>query len=291
MKCNGWLARDDPVLKPVEREGEDLNGLIFLRRFSNFLQVPDSESDFPAADLRFALSGSPVYRCPPEKMGFEEQMKSAAGLAAAFAPHEALALSLLPHATEAGDGAHDPAHILRVFRNAFRIQAEEGGDERILAAAVLLHDCVSVEKNSPMRSHASRLAAEKASDILAALGWSEADAQAVSHAVLTHSFSANIQPETTEAKILQDADRLDAIGMIGAARCFYIAGRMNSALYDLLDPLAENREPDDRAFAIDHFPLKLFRLAEGFQTETGRRLATERHERLKSVLDQLLSEI
>jgi uncharacterized protein len=213
------------------------------------------------------------------------------GLAAAFAPHDDLAERLLPHATEAGDGAHDPAHVLRVFRNAMRIHAREGGDGRILAAAVLLHDCVSVEKNSPLRSQASRLAAEKADDILRNMGWSDHDRQAVSHAVLTHSFSANIAPEILEAKILQDADRLDAIGMIGAARCFYIAGRMNSALYDVLDPLAENRPLDDRRFAIDHFPAKLFRLAEGFQTETGRVLAAERHERLKSVLAELLSEI
>lgn len=217
--------------------------------------------------------------------------ETAARLADAFAPHQALAASLLPHATAAGDGAHDPAHILRVFRNAMRIQAAEGGDARLLAAAVLLHDCVSVEKNSPLRASASRLAAEKASGILQGVGWSEADRAAVAHAVLTHSFSANIVPETLEAKILQDADRLDAIGMIGAARCFYIAGRMGSALYDLLDPLAEQRQPDDKAFAIDHFPIKLFKLADGFQTATGRSLAAERHERLHTVLDQLISEI
>lgn len=212
-------------------------------------------------------------------------------LADAFAPHQALAEVLLPHATEAGDGAHDPAHILRVFRNALRIQAVEGGDPRVLAAAVLLHDCVSVEKNSPLRTQASRLAAEKASDILAGLGWSEQDRVAVAHAVLTHSFSANIPPESLEAKILQDADRLDAIGMIGAARCFYIAGRLGSGLYDVLDPLAENRLLNDKAFAIDHFPVKLFKLADGFQTATGRTLAAERHDRLQSVLDQLVSEI
>ena len=212
-------------------------------------------------------------------------------LAEAFAPHQALATVLLPHATEAGDGAHDPAHILRVFRNAMRIQAVEGGDPRVLAAAVLLHDCVSVEKNSPLRTEASRLAAEKASDILAGLGWSAQDRAAVSHAVLTHSFSANIPPESLEAKILQDADRLDAIGMIGAARCFYIAGRLGSGLYDVLDPLAENRPLNDKAFAIDHFPVKLFKLADGFQTATGRTLAAERHDRLQSVLDQLVSEI
>lgn len=214
-----------------------------------------------------------------------------ARLPAEFAPYEDLAEALLPHATEAGDGAHDPAHILRVFRNASRIRAVEGGDGRILAAAVLLHDCVSVEKNAPLRSQASRLAADRASGILAGMGWNETDRQAVSHAVLAHSFSAAIEPETLEAKILQDADRLDAIGMIGAARCFYIAGRMNAALYDVLDPLAERRAADDKAYAIDHFPLKLFRLADGFRTETGRRLAAERHERLKSLLDQLLSEI
>ncbi|MBB4065597.1 HD domain-containing protein [Gellertiella hungarica] len=214
-----------------------------------------------------------------------------AALAHAFAPHEGLAEALLPFATEAGDGAHDPAHILRVFRNAMRIHAEEGGDGRILAAAVLLHDCVAVEKSSPLRSQASRLAAERASALLAERGWSADDREAVAHAVLTHSFSAGITPETTEARILQDADRLDAIGMIGAARCFYIAGRMGSALYDVLDPLAEERPLDDRSFAIDHFPAKLFKLADGFQTATGRRLAAERHDRLQSVLDQFLSEI
>ena len=68
------------------------------------------------------------------------------------------------------------------------------------------------------------------------LGWRTVEITAVAHAILTHSFSANIPPESLEAKILQDADRLDAIGMIGAARCFYIAGRMGSGLYDPLDP-------------------------------------------------------
>lgn len=212
-------------------------------------------------------------------------------LSAAFAPHQALAELLLPYATQAGDGAHDPAHILRVFRNAIRIQASEGGDGRVLAAAVLLHDCVSVEKNSPLRGQASRLAADRADEILLGLGWNAADRAAVAHAVLTHSFSASIPPETLEAKILQDADRLDAIGMIGAARCFYIAGRMGSGLYDVLDPLATGRPLDDKVFAIDHFPAKLFKLAEGFQTATGRSLAAERHDRLHSVLDHLISEI
>ena len=212
-------------------------------------------------------------------------------LAAAFTPHEELAAVLLPHAFAADDGSHDAAHLIRVWKNAARIHAEEGGDARPLAAAVLLHDCVSVEKNSPLRTEASRLAAEKATGILQGLGWDAADTAAVAHAILTHSFSANIPPETLEAKILQDADRLDAIGMVGAARCFYIAGRMGSGLYDPLDPLAEARPLDDKAFAIDHFETKLFRMADGFKTEAGRRLAMEREQRLRDVLAMMLDEI
>ncbi len=194
-------------------------------------------------------------------------------MAGAFAPFETLASQLIAHAAEGDDGSHDIAHILRVFRNAMRIQAEEGGNARLLTAAIMLHDCVSVEKNSPLRAQASTLAAGKACGLLEGLGWAADDIAAVAHAITTHSFSANIAPETLEAKILQDADRLDAIGMVGVARCFYIAGRMGSRLYDLLDPLASNRPLDDKGFAIDHFETKLFKLADGFQTEFGRTLA------------------
>ncbi|WP_337181733.1 HD domain-containing protein [Shinella sp.] len=216
---------------------------------------------------------------------------SFACLAAAFSPLGDLAERLLPQAFAADDGSHDAAHLIRVWKSARRIQAEEGGDLRLLAAAVLLHDCVAVEKNSPLRRQASRLAAEKAAGLLAAEGWSKADAAAVADAILTHSFSADLSPQTLEARILQDADRLDAIGMVGAARCFYIAGRMGSGLSDPLDPLAERRPLDDKAFAIDHFEVKLFRLADGFQTAAGARMAKERTERLRVIRDMLLDEI
>lgn len=218
-------------------------------------------------------------------------MTTASTLPAAFSPFEDLAADLLPHAFSADDGSHDAAHLLRVWKNAAAIAEVEGGDLRMIAAAVLLHDCVSVEKNSPLRAQASRLAAEKASTLLRERGWAEADIEAVAHAILTHSFSANLSPETLEAKILQDADRLDAIGMVGAARCFYIAGRMGSALYDPLDPLAEQRPLDDKAYAIDHFETKLFRLADGFQTEAGQQMALERQAKLRQVLAMMLEEI
>jgi uncharacterized protein len=211
--------------------------------------------------------------------------------AEAFFPHESLAVELIPHATEGDDGSHDLAHILRVFRNAMRIHAAEGGEGHVLAAAVLLHDCVAVEKNSPLRAHASALAAEKASRILKEFGWDAEDIAYVAHAVTAHSFSANVPPETLEAKILQDADRLDAIGMVGAARCFYIAGRLGSGLYDPFDPSAKDRALDDKRYAVDHFQTKLFKLADGFQTRTGRELAAARDRSLRDFLAAFMDEI
>jgi uncharacterized protein len=210
-------------------------------------------------------------------------------LLSAFAPHEALAAAVLPGLTESdaahADGSHDVAHLVRVWRNAAQIAAVEGADGRMLAAAVLLHDCVHVEKSSPLRSQASRLAAERAGEILVAQGWLPDDVARVRHAIEAHSFSAGITPESIEARVLQDADRLDAIGYIGIARCFYTAGRMGSALYDPADPRAERRALDDRSFAIDHFRTKLLLLGDGFRTATGAALAAERTRVLQDFLD------
>lgn len=212
--------------------------------------------------------------------------------AIAFAPLIDLATQLLPHALEpSDDGAHDLAHLQRVWHNVRKLHTDEGGDLEVLLAAVLLHDCVAVEKNSPLRTQASRLAAEKASAVLAMLDWPEAKITAVFHAIKAHSFSANIIPRTIEAKIVQDADRLDSLGMLGVARTFYIAGRMGSALYDPQDPEATHRDYDDTRFCLDHFQTKLLHLADGFQTATGQRLAQVRHQRLKGFMEQFKEEI
>lgn len=210
----------------------------------------------------------------------------------AFSPLAELAAELLPHALEPSeDGAHDLSHLQRAWHNARTLQAEEGGDLEVLLAAVLLHDCVAVEKNSPLRSQASRLAAEKASKVLANLNWPEARIDAVIHAIEAHSFSANITPLTLEARLMQDADRLDSLGMLGVARTFYIAGRMGSALYDPRDPEARERDYDDKRFCLDHFQTKLLHLADGFQTVAGQRLAQIRHQRLKGFMEQFKEEI
>ncbi|CAI0943711.1 HD domain-containing protein [Serratia fonticola] len=208
-----------------------------------------------------------------------------------FTPFQALAQELLPLTLEGDDGSHDVAHLHRVWKNSRQISQDEGGDQQILCAAVLLHDCVAVEKNSPQHHLASRMAAEKASIALASLGWSVDSINKTAHAIEAHSFSAAIPPQTLEAKILQDADRLDAIGMIGVARCFYIGGRMRSALYDAADPLAQQRQYDDKRFTLDHFETKLFKLQEGFQTEAGRRMAALRTQRMRRFLSELLEEV
>ncbi|AHG22402.1 phosphohydrolase [Chania multitudinisentens RB-25] len=208
-----------------------------------------------------------------------------------FQPYQELAQELLPLTLDGDDGSHDVAHLHRVWKNVRQISRNEGGDLRILCAAVLLHDCVTVEKNSPQRHLASRMAAEKAATTLAKLNWATADIEKTAHAIEAHSFSAAILPQTLEAKILQDADRLDAIGMIGVARCFYIGGRMRSALYDAADPLAQRRQYDDKRFTLDHFETKLFKLQDKFQTSTGRTLAAQRTARMQRFLNELQEEV
>jgi uncharacterized protein len=193
---------------------------------------------------------------------------------------------------EGDDGSHDHSHLLRVARNAMDIaRAEAGCDRRVLTAAVILHDCVAVEKNSPQRSRASRLAAARSREVLTRLGWEPTLIDQATHAIEAHSFSAGIAPETLEARIVQDADRLDAIGAIGIARCFYVAGRMGSGLYDPNDPSATHRELDDGAFALDHFRVKLFQVAGKFQTKTGQALADARTRTMELFVQALLSEI
>ena len=204
-----------------------------------------------------------------------------------FQPYQQLADQLLPHALGHDDGAHDAAHLLRVWKNARAIQAIEGGDAEIIAASVVLHDCVAVEKDSPQRALASWLAAEKASRVLTNLAWPKDRIAAVAHAIESHSFSGGIKPESLEAKILQDADRLDSIGFVGVARCFYTAGRMGSALYST----DENHPLDDKRYALDHFYTKLLKLSGSFQTRTGTRMAEERDARIRQFLDCFKSEI
>jgi uncharacterized protein len=208
-----------------------------------------------------------------------------------FHPFDQLAAKLLDNFTDDEDGAHDLSHIVRVWRNAKLIHREEGGDLEVLAAAVLLHDCVQVAKDSPLRSRASLLAANESRVRLAALGWAPLRIDTVAYAIESHSFSAGVAPTSIEGCILQDADRLDAIGFGGIARCFYTAGRLGSRLYDLADPAGNGRALDDGRNALDHFPKKLLTLEGSFKTRTGQELAKERHRRVLEFYRGMLAEV
>ena len=208
-----------------------------------------------------------------------------------FHPFDQLAVKLLDVSGDDEDGSHDLSHIVRVWRNAKLIHAEEGGDLEALAAAVLLHDCVQVAKDSPLRSKASLLAANQARVRLQALAWEPSRIDTVARAIESHSFSAGVAPTSIEGSILQDADRLDAIGLCGIARCFYTAGRLGSRLYDLADPEAKTRPLDDARNALDHFPKKLLTLNGSFKTRKGQELANERHRRLHEFYRAMLSEV
>lgn len=189
------------------------------------------------------------------------------------------------------DAAHDIAHIQRVVANAKRLAQGEGANLTIVVPAAWLHDCVVVNKNSPDRRRASTMAAERAGEFLRAEGFPRAFIPPIEHAIAAHSFSANITPETTEAKVVQDADRLDSIGAIGVARCLLTGVSFGASLYDPADPWAENRELNDKAYSVDHFPVKLFKLADMMQTPAGRKEALRRTEFMQSWLNQLKSEI
>jgi uncharacterized protein len=189
------------------------------------------------------------------------------------------------------DGAHDISHVQRVVNNARRLLQNEAADEEITLAAAWLHDCVVIPKNHPERHRASELAATKATSFLREIGFDEKKSDAVAHAIQSHSFSAGIRPETPEAGIVQDADRLDALGAIGIARCFTVGGKLGRTLYAPQDPFCEKRDADDSEYTLDHFYAKLFKLPEMMNTKTGAGLARERVYQMKEFLDRLREEI
>jgi uncharacterized protein len=189
------------------------------------------------------------------------------------------------------DGAHDLAHLHRVWRNACALlAASPSGDVLVVLAACYLHDVVNLPKDHPARATASRLSALEAVRRLRAVGFPTDKLPAVAHAIEAHSFSANVAPTTLEARIVQDADRLDALGAVGLARMFYIAGRMGSALAHPSDAAAEARVLDDRTYALDHIAIKLAKLPDSLHTEAARALGRARLARLLAFRDDFLEE-
>lgn len=190
-------------------------------------------------------------------------------------------LLTLASATIDTDGAHDINHLHRVWRTAQTLLAAyPQADPLVVQAACYLHDLVNLPKDHPQRHQASRQSAQLACIQLSALDFPAEKLAALAHAIEAHSFSAAIQPTSIEACIVQDADRLDALGAVGLARLFYTAGRMGSALAHPDDALAQRRMGDDKRYALDHIALKLSGLPASMQTEAGRLLGQQRLQQL-----------
>lgn len=193
------------------------------------------------------------------------------------------------------DASHDLGHFQRVWKAAQYINREEGlmADPLILLAGAYFHDLISLPKNHPGRRESSRLSAERTVELLEGTftGFPREKIEGVRHAIHAHSFSAGVLPLTAEAKILQDADRLEALGAIGLARVFYTAGQLGQQLFDEADPLATGRELNDQLYALDHFAVKLLKLPARMNTSTGRMLAEQNAAFLTRFLEKIRAEI
>jgi uncharacterized protein len=187
--------------------------------------------------------------------------------------------------------AHDALHVARVMASARRIAADEGADVDVCVTAALLHELFNYPKSHPDSARSGDVCAEHATTMLREHGFDASFTERVAYCIRVHSFSRGIMPETLEAKVLQDADRLDAIGAIGIARCFATSADMKRPFYAPDDPFCRAREPDDKQWGLDHFYKKLLRIGDGLHTATARAIAGERVAFMRVYLDQLDREL
>ena len=192
---------------------------------------------------------------------------------------------------ESADAAHDAAHVQRVAIIAVKFAEIENANLEVVIPAVWLHDCVAVAKDSDLRDKASAMSAQKAEELLVNWSYPKQHIDEIKHAITAHSYSANITPTTLEAKIVQDADRMDSIGAIGVSRMMMVGGKLNCTLYNEEDPFCNSRNPQDRMWTIDHFYSKLLKLNQGFHTHAAQNEAQRRHDYMLGFLKQLESEI
>ena len=207
---------------------------------------------------------------------------------------ESLHARLRNHLAEepfARDAAHDLGHILRVARLAHRLAVDEGADPETCVAAALLHDLVYRPKNHPDSSLTAQMAAELVPHWCQETPGLEGLATAISSAVASHSWSGGGTPASLEAAVVQDADRLEALGAIGVARVFATGASFGAGLWPPVDPWAEARDLDAKAWSLDHFEKKLLKLTADMKTASGRRLAEDRQRAMLAYLAALRAEL
>ena len=189
------------------------------------------------------------------------------------------------------DPAHDFNHTMRVYNNAKIICKYENANKKLVLCAALLHDIVSYPKNDKRSKTSSLKSSKEAKKILKKLSFPEKEIDIICDAIESHSFSKNKKPNTIEGKILQDADRLDAIGAIGIARTFVVGGSENRPIYKNQDPFCKTRKPNDKKWTVDHFFKKLLIVEKKMNTKSAKIEAKRRTKVLKKFLHDLESEI
>ncbi|MBM75580.1 MAG: phosphohydrolase [Proteobacteria bacterium] len=210
-----------------------------------------------------------------------------------FPRHQPLLQLTQKTVMEDTDLAHDLQHIFRVYFWAIKIAQSENQDADLVGAAALIHDLINIPKESEQRKNASDLSATKGLSLLFESGYSSQEVMLITDAVSSCSWSKGEAPKNQLGAILQDADRLDAIGAIGVMRNIACAQAMSSrgndgSFYHPQDPIYQKeRSLDDRHFAIDHFFKKLLLLKEGFHTSIAQKESNRRHAFLLSFLDSL----
>ena len=213
-----------------------------------------------------------------------------------FARHAAVWAQVEPQLPP-GELAHDRHHIARVYRWALRLSAEGGVDPDPAGAMALVHDLAFVPKDSPDRALGGERSAQLAGGVLALAGYAPDEVTAIADAVRTSSWSRGLAPANALGVVLQDADRLDAIGAVGLLRTVACAQFMSRAerpgrFYHDADPFADGGRPlDDKAQAIDHCYAKLLKLAAGMHLPTARAEAARRHAALLDFLGVLRREL
>jgi uncharacterized protein len=188
-------------------------------------------------------------------------------------------------------GSHAWDHTQRVSRLCARIGPAEGADMEVLQSAAWLHDIgrMAQDASSGRLCHAER-GAEMARPLVLRLGVSAARGENILHCIRSHRFRGRESPQTVEARVLFDADKLDAIGAVGVARAFLFAGEVGARLH-----APELRPEQTRAYTENdtgyrEFRLKLSRIRERMLTAEGRRLAEERHRFMTAFFERFLEE-
>lgn len=189
------------------------------------------------------------------------------------------------------DPAHDWLHVERVSKTALALSHAERADADIAVAAALLHELFNHPKGHPESRRSGEICAEHAREVLHQVKWPASKVEPVCYAIRVHPFSLGVTPDTLEAKVLQDADRLDAIGAIGIARCFATCSDMKRPFYNPDDPLCARRAPDDKLWGVDHFYKKLLGLEASMHTATARAMARERNAFMREFLARFASEV